>query len=48
MTADQTPSQVRPFASVLQDLRHGAVLDQASRELQQLVAAVGDHGKSRA
>jgi hypothetical protein len=42
---DSPPSQVRPLAAVLQDLKHGAVLDQASTELQQLVAAVTDTRK---
>jgi hypothetical protein len=37
--------QVRPLAAVLQDLRRGAVLDQASTELQALTRAVVDTGK---
>ncbi|GII84566.1 hypothetical protein Ssi03_25560 [Sphaerisporangium siamense] len=46
MTTETTePGQVRPFAAVLGELRHGAVLDQASVDLQALVAKVVDTGK---
>jgi hypothetical protein len=43
-TAPETP-QARPFAAVLADLRHGAVLDLAAAELVALVAAVTETGK---
>ncbi|WP_326637326.1 hypothetical protein OG884_26675 [Streptosporangium sp. NBC_01755] len=42
---DDSPGQVRPFATVLQDLRKGAVLEEAAAELQQLVASVLETGK---
>lgn len=42
---EQEPAQVRPFAAVLQDLNHGTVADDASRLMQELVAAVRKHGK---
>lgn len=46
MTDHPTESgQVRPFATVLQDLRKGAVLDEAALLLQDLVAAVLETGK---
>ncbi|WP_066360307.1 hypothetical protein [Herbidospora mongoliensis] len=45
-TAPETPPhRVRPFADTLRDLRHGEVLDQAARDLQALVEAVGEIGK---
>ncbi|MER7206370.1 hypothetical protein ACFYY8_06390 [Streptosporangium sp. NPDC001559] len=38
-------NQVRPFATILQDLRRGAVLDEAAVLLQEVVASVQDTGK---
>ncbi|MFC3980201.1 hypothetical protein [Streptosporangium jomthongense] len=40
-----TPEQVRPFADVLRDIRNGQVSDEAAAAMQQLVAAVREHGK---
>lgn len=45
MTDTNGAGQVRPFATVLQDLRRGEVLDAAARDLQTLVAAVTKIGK---
>lgn len=39
------PTQVRPFADVLRDIRAGEVSDAAATSMQQLVAAVREHGK---
>ncbi|NUU22894.1 MAG: hypothetical protein HOV68_15490 [Streptomycetaceae bacterium] len=43
-TPDQT-GQVKPFALVLQEIRAGEVADDAARLMQELVAAVREHGK---
>lgn len=37
--------QVRPFADILRDIRGGQVSDQAAVSIQELVAAVREHGK---
>ncbi|MFI7532611.1 hypothetical protein [Streptosporangium sp. NPDC049376] len=46
MTTDS--GQVRPFADVLRDIRNGQVSDEAAAAMQQLVAAVREHGKKGA
>lgn len=43
MTTDT--GQVRPFADVLRDIRNGQVADQAATAMQELVAAVREHGR---
>lgn len=47
MTAehDDGPGQIRPFADVLRDIQGGEVADEAAILMQQLVAAVHQHGK---
>lgn len=47
MTAehDDGPGQIRPFADVLRDIQGGEVADEAAMLMQQLVAAVHQHGK---
>ncbi|MEU3162928.1 hypothetical protein [Streptosporangium sp. NPDC006930] len=42
---DTPEGQVRPFAAVLQDIRNGQISDHAAISMQQLVAAVREHGK---
>lgn len=39
------PGRVRPFADVLRDIQGGEVADETAVLMQQLVAAVGSHGK---
>lgn len=42
---DDGPGQIRPFAAILNDIRAGQVADDAARLMQELVAAVREHGK---
>jgi hypothetical protein len=42
---DDGPARVRPFAAILNDIRGGDVADQAAELMQELVAAVREHGK---
>ncbi|MFI6910139.1 hypothetical protein ACIBKY_53425 [Nonomuraea sp. NPDC050394] len=42
---DNDPGQTRPFAAILQEIRAGEVADQAAALMQDLVAAVREHGK---
>lgn len=44
-TTDDDGKQVRPFAAVLQDIQGGTVADDAATAMQELVAAVNEHGK---
>lgn len=44
-THDSEPGRVRPFADILRDIRAGQVSDEAATAMQQLVAAVREHGK---
>lgn len=45
MTTTSEPGQTRPFADILRDIRAGQVADQAATGMQELVAAVREHGK---
>lgn len=42
---DDEGKRVRPFAAMLQEIQSGAVADDAAAAMQQLVAAVNEHGK---
>lgn len=42
---DASTGRVRPFAAILTDIRAGQVADDAAQAMQDLVAAVREHGK---
>lgn len=42
---DEQPGRIRPFAAILNDIRGGQVADDAAHAMQELVAAVVEHGK---
>jgi hypothetical protein len=45
VTTTDEPSRIRPFAAILNDIRAGQVADDAAQAMQELVAAVREHGK---